>query len=196
VPKANIGVSDYQGFTSEMAQGRVASVFSDYSGTVASVYDVPASSKVVGQVQYIPTPGTGSGTVPNLANPDGIGIPKTAKNVAGAVAFIKWFTDTQNQAVWAGLNGSSDVISGFPLPARVSSMQLLAQSGKVAGADELLTLLKTSRAQFPGPGAPPWYSQFSNSVYTNIHQAAAGAETVQQAVTNIANQVDQLKASQ
>ena len=41
VPKANIGVSDYQGFTSEMAQGRVASVFSDYAGTVGSVYDVP-----------------------------------------------------------------------------------------------------------------------------------------------------------
>jgi len=196
VPKANIGVTDYQGFTSEMAQGRVASVFSDYSGTVASVYEVPSSSKVVGQVQYIPTPGTGSGTVPNLANPDGIGIPKTAKNVAGAVAFIKWFTDTQNQAIWGGLNGSKDVISGFPLPARLSSMQLLAKSGKVAGSQELLTLLKTSRAQFPGPGAPPWYAQFSNAVYTNIHQAASGSETVQQAVTNIANQVSSLKASQ
>jgi multiple sugar transport system substrate-binding protein len=196
VPKANIGVTDYQGFTSEMAQGRVASVFSDYSGTVASVYDVPSSSKVLGQIQYIPTPGTGSGTVPNLANPDGIGIPKTAKNVAGALAFIKWFTDTQNQAIWGGLKGPSDVISGFPLPARVSSLQLLAQSGKVAGSNELLTLLKTSRAQFPGPGAPPWYTQFSNSVYTNIHQAAAGAETLQQAVTNIASQVNQLKASQ
>ena len=192
VPKANIGVTDYQGFTSEMAQGRVASVFSDYSGTVASVYDVPSSSKVVGQVQYIPTPGMGSGTVPNLANPDGIGIPKTAKNVAGAVAFIRWFTNTQNQAIWGGLNGPSDVISGFPLPARVSSLQLLV--GKVAGSQELLTLLKTSRAQFPGPGAPPWYAQFSNAVYTNIHQAAAGSETVQQAVTNIAQQVNTLKS--
>ncbi len=196
VPKANIGVTDYQGFTSQMAQARVASVFSDYSGTVASVYDVPSSSKVVGQIQYIPTPGTGSGTVPNLANPDGIGIPKTAKNVAGALAFIKWFTDTQNQAIWGGLNGPSGVISGFPLPARVSSLQLLAQGGKVAGSSELLALLKTSRAEFPGPGAPPWYSQFSNAVYTNIHQAAAGAETVQQAVNNIASQVTSLKASQ
>ena len=193
VPKANIGVADYQGFTTEMAQGRVASVFSDYSGSVGSIYDVPSSSKVVGQVQYIPTPGTGAGTVPNLANPDGIGIPKTAKNVAGALAFIKWFTSTQNQAIWAGLNGPSDVISGFPLPARVSSLQML--NGKVAGAAQLATLLKTSRAQFPGPGAPPWYAQFSNAVYTNIHQAAAGSESVQQAVTNIANQANALKSS-
>jgi multiple sugar transport system substrate-binding protein len=191
VPKANIGVTDYQGFTSEMAQGRVASVFSDYAGTVGSVYNVPSTSKVVGQVQYVPTPGS-SGPAQNLANPDGIGIPVTAKNVAGALAFIKWFTDTQQQAVWAGLNGPSDVISGFPLPARVSSLQLL--TGKVAGAAELTSLLKTSRPVFPGPGAPPWYSQFSNAVYTNIHQAAAGAETVQQAVTNIASQVTQLKA--
>ena len=195
VPKANIGVSDYQGFTTEMAQGRVASVFSDYAGTVSSIYDVPSTSKVVGQVEYIPTPGV-SAPAPNLSNPDGIGIPKTAKNVAGALAFIKWFTDTKQQAIWAGLNGASDVISGFPLPARVSSMQLLVSSGKVAGASELLGLLKTSQAQFPGPGAPPWYSQFSNSVYTNIHQAAAGAETVQQAVNNIASQVNQLKAAQ
>jgi multiple sugar transport system substrate-binding protein len=194
VPKANIGVADYQGFTSEMAQGRVASVFSDYAGTVGSVYDVPSTSKVVGQVQYIPTPGV-SGPAPNLANPDGIGIPVTAKNVAGALAFIKWFTDTQNQAIWAGLNGPADVISGFPLPARVSSLQLLAQGNKVAGASELMTLLQTSRAEFPGPGAPPWYSQFSNAGYTNIHQAAAGAETVQQAANNIASQVSQLKAS-
>lgn len=195
VPKANIGMADYQGFTSEMAPGRVASVFSDYSGSVGSIYDVPSSSKVVGQVQYIPTPGV-SGPAPNLSNPDGVGIPKTAKNVAGALAFIKWFTDTQQQAIWAGLNGSSDVISGFPLPARVSSLQLLAKGNKVSGASELMTLLGSSRAEFPGPGAPPWYSQFSNAVYTNIHQAAVGAETVQQAVTNIATEVNQLKASQ
>ena len=119
----------------------------------------------------------------------------TAKNVAGAVAFLKWFTDTKQQAVWAGLNGPNFVIPSFPLPSRLSSLQLLAQSNKVVGASELLQLLKTTRAPFPG-GPPPWYPQFSNSVYTNIHQAAAGAETVQQAVNNIAAQVNQLKASQ
>lgn len=195
VPKANIGVTDYQGFTSEMAQGRVASVFSDYAGTVGSIYDVPSSSKVVGQVEYIPTPGV-SAPVPNLSNPDGVGIPVTAKNVAGALAFIKWFTDTKQQAIWAGLEGPSKVISGFPLPARVSSLEQLAAGNKVSGAAELTSLLKTSLPVFPGPGAPPWYAQFSNAVYTNIHQAAAGSQTVDQSIKNIANTVNQLKASQ
>ena len=74
-----------------MAKNRVAAAMCDYSGSVASIYNVPSSSSVVNDVEYIPTPGaTGAGQ--NVANPDGIGIPKTAKNVAGAVKFIKWFT--------------------------------------------------------------------------------------------------------
>lgn len=195
VPQANIGMSDYQAFTSQMAQGRVATVFSDYAGSVGSIYNVPSSSTVVNQTQYIATPGV-SGPAPNLANPDGIGIPVTAKNKPGAIEFIKWFTETKNQATWAGLEGSKGVISGFPMPMRVSSVKMLASANKYAGASELEKLLGTSRAQFPGTGAPAWYAQFSSAVYTNIHQAAAGSESVAQAVKNIADQVNSLKSSQ
>lgn len=196
VPKANINDTDYGAMTSEMAEGRVASVFSDYSGNVGSLYDVPSMSKVVGQVEYIPVPGV-SGATPDLSNPDGIGIPKTAKNVAGALAFINWFTQPKNQAIWAGLDGPNDVVPTFGGPARLSSMEMLANTHLVvaAGEREIIKLFKTSRAEFPGPGAPPWYPQFSNAVYTNIHEAAAGAESVQSAVTNITNEINQLRAS-
>ena len=194
VPKGNISEADYTGFTTEMAKNRVAMELCDYSGSVGSIYQVPSSSSVVNQVQYEPTPGS-AGAGANVANPDGIGIPKTAKNPSGAAEFIKWFTQTRNQAIWAGLDGPSGVISGFPLPMRLSSLSLLASSGKYAQAAELETLLREhAKAPFP-QGAPPWYAQFSNSVYTNIHEAAAGQETVKQAVKNIANQVAQLKAS-
>ena len=92
VPKANINTTDYQGFTTEEAKNRTAAALCDYSGSVASIYNVPSSSSVVNETEYIPTPGaTGVGL--NVANPDGIGIPKTAKNVAGAVKFINWFTE-------------------------------------------------------------------------------------------------------
>jgi hypothetical protein len=37
--------------------------------------------------------------------------------------------------------------------------------------------------------------QFSAAVQTNIHQAAAGQETIQQAVSAIASQVNQLKSA-
>lgn len=196
VPKANINDTDYGAMTSEMAEGRVASVFSDYSGNVGSLYDVPSMSKVVGQVEYIPVPGV-SGATPDLSNPDGIGIPKTARNVAGALAFINWFTQPKNQAIWAGLDGPNDVVPTFGGPARLSSMEMLANTHLVvaAGEREIIKLFKTSRAEFPGPGAPPWYPQFSNAVYTNIHEAAAGAESVQSAVTNITNEINQLRAS-
>ena len=191
VPKANINESDYQGFTTEMARNRVAAEMCDYSGSVASIYNVPSTSSVVNDTEYIPTPGV-TGLGQNVANPDGIGIPKTAKNVAGAVKFITWFTNTENQATWAGLKGANNVVSTFPLPARLSSFNLM---GNIAQAGQLSTILQ-AHAQAPFPnGAPPWYVQFSASVQTNIHEAAAGQETVQQAVNAIAAQVNQLKSA-
>jgi multiple sugar transport system substrate-binding protein len=194
VPAANINTTDYQGFTTEVAKNRVAAAMCDYSGSVASIYNVPSSSSVVNDVEYIPTPGaTGAGQ--NVANPDGIGIPKTAKNVAGAVKFIKWFTQTQNQALWAGLKGSSDVVSTFPMPDRLTSFDLMIKANDVEQAAPLDAILK-AHAQPPFPnGAPPWYVQFSAAVQTNIHEAAAGQETVAQAVSAIASQVSSLSAA-
>jgi multiple sugar transport system substrate-binding protein len=194
VPKGNINTTDYQGFTTEEAKNRTAAALCDYSGSVASIYNVPSSSSVVNDTEYIPTPGaTGAGL--NVANPDGIGIPKTAKNVAGAVKFINWFTDTENQATWAGLKGPNDVVNTFPLPARLSSFNLLAKAGDIAQAAQLEAILK-AHAQAPFPnGAPPWYVQFSAAVQTNVHEAAAGQETVQQAVSAIAAEVSQLASA-
>jgi multiple sugar transport system substrate-binding protein len=194
VPKGNINTTDYQGFTTEMAKNRVAAALCDYSGSVASIYNVPSSSSVVNQTEYIPTPGA-AGVGSNVANPDGIGIPKTARNVAGAVKFIKWFTQTQNQATWAGLQGPKNVVSTFPLPGRLSSFSLLISHGNTNGVPQLDASLK-AHAQAPFPnGAPPWYVQFSAVVQTNIHQAATGAETVAQAVQAIASQVNALKSA-
>ena len=194
VPKGNINESDYQGFTTEMAKNRVAAELCDYSGSVGSIYNVPASSSVVNDTEYIPTPGA-TGVGQNVANPDGIGIPKTAKNVAGAVKFIKWFTATESQANWAGLHGPQNVVSTFPLPARLSSFNVTTKAATAAQAPKLAAILK-AHAQAPFPnGAPPWYVQFSAAVQTNIHQAAAGQETIQQAVSAIAAQVNQLKSA-
>ncbi len=193
VAKGNINEADYTGFTTEMAKNRAAAELCDYSGSVASIYNVTSSSSVAGQTQYVPTPG-GTGAGGNVANPDGIGIPKTAKNVADAVKFINWFTNTENQAVWAGLKGPSDVISTFPLPARLSSFNLLIKAGNIAQASQLAAILRAhAKPPFPN-GAPSWYVQFSAAVQTNIHEAAAGQETIQQAVSAIASTVSRLKS--
>jgi ABC-type glycerol-3-phosphate transport system substrate-binding protein len=194
VAKGNVNEADYTGFTTEMAKNRAAAELCDYSGSVASIYNVASTSSVVGQTEYVPTPGS-TGVGANVANPDGIGIPKTAKNVAGAVKFIKWFTNTENQAIWAGLDGPKDVVSTFPLPARLSSFNLLIKAGNIAQASQLAAILKAhAKPPFPN-GAPPWYVQFSAAVQTNIHQAAAGQETIQQAVNAIAATVTQLKSA-
>jgi multiple sugar transport system substrate-binding protein len=187
VPKGNLNLEDYQGFSNDQAENLTASVFSDYSGDIGTVYDVPSSSKVVGQIEYIPTPGV-NGPAPNLANPDGIGIPVTAKNVSAAVEFIKWYDEPANQAAFAGAKGPSGSINGFSLPANNAGLAQLVSSGKVPGGAELATLADHSRAIFPA-GAPPWYPAFSNAVYTNLHSAATGQETVASAISAITSQV-------
>jgi multiple sugar transport system substrate-binding protein len=194
VPPGNINVTDSQGQQTLMAKGRVASTFGDYSGTVGSLYDVPKSSTVVHQVSYLRTPGV-SGPAPNNSNPDGIGVPRTAKYPQAAAIFIKWFTSAENQADFAGLNGPDKAMPGYAMPSHVSAVQQLAAKGSLIGGKDLADMLKSSsRPIFPG-GAPSWYPEFSRTVYTNLHSAAAGSETVAAAVKAIADTATRLSTS-
>jgi multiple sugar transport system substrate-binding protein len=191
VPPGNINVSDSQGQQTLMAQGQVASVFGDYSGNVGSLYDVPSSSKVVHQVAYLPTPGV-TGPAPNMSNPDGIGIPRTAKYPAAAAKFIQWFTSAANQADFAGINGPDKALKSYNFPSRLTAVDQLAGKGKLIQGSALKTMLKSSaRPVFPA-GAPAWYPQFSNAVYTNLHSAATGSLSVDAAIKAIAGTANRL----
>jgi multiple sugar transport system substrate-binding protein len=191
VPSGSINTTDSQGMSDLMAKGRVASTFSDYSGNVGSLYDVPASSSVVHQVEYIPTPGA-NGPGPNLNNPDGIGIPANAKYPAAAAKFIEWATSASNQVDFAGGNGPDKVMQGYPTPSRLSAVQELTAKGKLAQGDVLAKLLKSSaRPVFP-QGAPSWYPQFSRAVSTNLHAAAVGSMSVDAAIKAIAGTANSL----
>ncbi len=184
IPPGNINVKNSVSQQTLMAKGTVASTFADYSGNVGSLYDIPSSSTVASQVQYIPTPGV-DGVGPNLGNPDGIGIPKQAKYPKAAAVFINWLTSSANQADWAGASGASKSLVGYEMPSRVSAAQTMAAKGTLAGSAELIQMLQKSKAVFP-QGAPAWYPEFSGAVNVNLHAAAVGSETVPAAIAAIA----------
>jgi len=193
VPPGNINVSDSQGQQTLMAKGQVASTFSDYSGNVGTLYNVPDSSSVTGQVGYLPTPGA-HGTGPNLSNPDGIGIPAEAKYPAAAAKFIRWFTATGNQVDFAGVNGPAKVLKNYNMPSRVSALQQMTAKGKLVAGAQLTRMLKqSSRPVFP-QGAPSWYPEFSRSVYSNLHAAATGSKSVDSAVKAMADTANNLSS--
>jgi multiple sugar transport system substrate-binding protein len=193
VPPGNINVADSQGQQTLMAKGKVASTFSDYSGNVGTLYDIPASSTVVHQVQYLNTPGL-SGPTTNLGNADGIGIPVQAKNAKAAATFIKWFTEGKNMADFAGASGADRTWSGYFVPSRLSGIAILNKKGSLIQGDVLTAMLKSAAPSFP-QGAPAWYPQFSNAVYTNLHAAATGSITVDAAIKAIAAVATKLSAS-
>ncbi|SDS30118.1 carbohydrate ABC transporter substrate-binding protein, CUT1 family [Friedmanniella luteola] len=193
VPPGNINTTDSQGQQTLMAQGKVASTFSDYSGTVGTLYNVEDSSAVVGKVRYIPTPGV-DGPAANLSNPDGVGIPKEAKYPQAAAKFIEWFTATEQQADFSGVNGSDKAFEGYPIPSHLSAVKQMTAKGNLVGGEVLEPMLQGSKPVFEG-GAPSWYPKFSNAVYTNLHAAATGSMTVEQAMQAITDTANELGAS-
>jgi len=189
VPPGNINVNDSQGEQTLMAQGLAASTLSDYSGLINSLYNVKDSSKVTDKIQYLPTPGV-TGPAGNLSNPDGMGIPKQAKNPAAAAKFIEWFNSASTQEDFSGLNGQDKVWGSSFIPSRISVVQKLAQAGSLADGTHLAAMLKTASPVFP-QGAPTWYPTFSNAVYTNLHAAATGSMSVADAISAIAEVANQ-----
>jgi multiple sugar transport system substrate-binding protein len=190
VPPGNINVTDSQGLQTLMAKGQVASTFSDYSGGVGTLYNVPSTSSVTGKVKYIKTPGV-TGPAANLGNPDGIGIPKEAKYPTAAAKFIEWFTSAKQQEDFAGVNGPDKAFQGYPIPSHLSAVQKMTAKGNLVGGDTLEPMLQGSKPVFEG-GAPSWYPKFSNAVYTNLHAAATGSITVEAAMKTIADTANQL----
>ena len=150
-------------------------MFSDYSGNLGTIYNVPSQSTVVGQVSYIPTPGIERRPVRTSATPTASAFRPTAKHLAAAVAFIKWMEQPANQAAFAGANGPQVHHQPSRCRPTAAGLSALVASHKVPGAATLPICWRITRARSSPAGAPPWYAQFSNAVYTNIHSAAAGS---------------------
>jgi multiple sugar transport system substrate-binding protein len=192
VPKSDINMTDYQVQSSQMAQHTISSILSDYSGNVGNLYNLKDKSKVSGQIDYLPLPGI-SGIGKNVGNPDGMGIPKTAKNPEAAAKFLQWFISKDMQENFTGAHGPENAIESFPLPTRVSAMQAMKANDQATNASQMIPLFQNnSTPAFPESGPPPWYPQFSNAVYSNIHSAALGQMTVDQAIQAIADTVNKL----
>jgi len=184
--KANLDYEDYQGFETQMAHGLVASVFSDYSGDIGTSMTSPASraSSVTSPIrrrQESPA------RLPILATPTGSasqGRPNMSKLRSSSSS--GWRSpQTKRRSLVPLAEERHKYLPAAVQPWRPS---LLASSGKVPGAADLVNLVENhGRAVFPA-GAPPWYPNFSNAVYTNLHSAAAGQESVAGAISAIASE--------
>ena len=92
------------------------------------------------------------------------------------------------------MNGQSKIYVGYTMPSHLSVVQQMTSAKKLAGGPALQAMLQGSKPVFPG-GAPAWYPQFSNAVYTNLHAAATGSITVDEAIKKISDTANQLAGS-
>jgi multiple sugar transport system substrate-binding protein len=196
VPPQNIDYSAAQ-TSAEMAQGTIASNLDDFTDDVGFTYNNPATSNVVGQVNYIRTPGIKK-PAPNYEFPDAMLIPSTAQHPGAAAAFLAYLISPEANAELSGLKGADYEAPGFPdTPVSQAAVNLLlnAHVYTKSHAAHIAALLADSQPGFPY-GAPPWYAQWNSAVFTNLHAAILGQESVAQAITNIENTVYNLRGPQ
>jgi multiple sugar transport system substrate-binding protein len=84
------------------------------------------------------------------------------------------------------------VMTGYFLPSRLAGMKELTEKGKLIGGDQLADLLQHSAKPVFPEGAPSWYPEFSRTVYTNLHAAAAGSMSVADAIKAIVDATNKL----
>jgi multiple sugar transport system substrate-binding protein len=181
-----------------MGHGDAATSYSDYTGVIGPAYNVPSQSKVVGQVQYLQSPGL-TGPAKLIAEPDGMGIPAAAKHIAAAVEFMKWYGGAQVQAALGGASGTSSkslYIPGEPLPPNLAGLKALAASpiGKVGDISLAAQLTQDSVPAIPG-GGQPWEFSWSEQVAQDLHDTFTGEKSLPAAILLMASQAKSDAAS-
>jgi multiple sugar transport system substrate-binding protein len=124
---------------------------------------------------------TGPGT--SFGLPEGLGIPVTAQHKEAAVAFIRWFGQTNTAAaLYKG--------AGF-LPCESSAIDQLTKAHQLLGGSIIKQELTHVVSLFPN-GAPKWYSQFSSDAQGAVNSAAKGDISVSAALSQLAKQTKAL----
>ncbi|MFT4030387.1 MAG: extracellular solute-binding protein [Protaetiibacter sp.] len=186
VPPGAINSTDMQGMQTLMAQGLAATSIYDYSGNISGLYNDPAQSTVVDQIQYLPVPGI-SGPAKSIIIADALGIPSSAKQPEAAAKFLQWFVSAETQVEFAGGGDAANAWGPQGIPSSLSAIETLNEAGKIPGGDVILDVLNNNTQPYLPYGAPEWYASFSSVVQTSLHGAAAGTMSLDDAITAMAD---------
>lgn len=144
----------------------------------------PTQSSIVGDGSFMLVPGV-SGPGATFGLPEGLGVMSTSEHQDAALAFLKWWEQPDTVLALQKTLGL--------LPCTSGAVQTLVDSGKLEGGDVIQQELQHIAPLFP-QGAPPWYGDFSTKAAALINAAARGDMTVQDAVTQMASEAQQLQS--
>jgi len=162
--------------------GKITFDVAGWAGNLSVYTDAEKSQVADGAAAALMISTTGKARTIGL--PEAVGIPTGAENKDGAVAFINWLLEPEIQIAAYETLGN--------LPARLSVLEKLNADGKLVEGDIILKQAALVEPMF-AQGAPAWYPDFSTSVSSNLNLAAKGQITVEEAVNNIAADVEAAK---
>ncbi|MDQ6816696.1 MAG: extracellular solute-binding protein [Actinomycetota bacterium] len=161
--------------------GRSAITLSNSPGNLPVSND-PKQSSISPNARGALVPGV-DGPGASFGLPEGLGIPVTAQHKEAALAFIRWFGQT-NTAV------ALYKAAGF-LPCEASALDQLTTTHQLQGGDIIKQELTHVVSLFPN-GAPKWYSQFSSDAQGAVNSAVKGEIGVPAALSRLAKQASVL----
>jgi multiple sugar transport system substrate-binding protein len=176
-----VAANDTTQETSYMLEGN-ATAMTEYTGTAHQV-DVPADSKVVGKIDFAATPkevrsGPAIGTFI-------CGIASGAKNPAGAVKFLEWFTSSPVQHDFAA--GGSAAVTG-------SALRDATLSKKYRWLPAIADAVDASYPKPKTPDEPKMEdilgTQLNEALVEAINQKSGYAQIAQAHLTTAANQIN------
>jgi len=169
--------------TAEMLQGNCMAL-TEYTGTAVNGVDNPADSKVVGMIDFATTPsqvksGPAIGTFI-------CGVASGAKNTAGALKFLDWFTSDKIQLQFAQNGGNAAVTQkALTDPTAAAKYRWLP-----AIADSVNNCVPKPRT----PDEPKFEDILGTQLNLAIIDALAGGNPAQIAATRLKSAADQITA--
>ena len=157
--------------------GATAISLSDSPGNLPASND-PKQSSIAPNAKAGLVPGI-NGPGATFGVPEGLGIPVTAQHKDAALAFIKWFGQT---------NTAVELYKGAAfLPCEASALNQLTRTHQLLSGGVIQAELRHVVSLFPS-GAPKWYSQFSSDAQGAVNSAVKGGTSVSAALSNLAKQ--------
>ena len=143
----------------------------------------PKVSKVVGQIETIPTPGKTAPATKSITFTEAVGVSSYSENKDSARKFVKWFSEPKTQLeLNKAINNT---------PTRTSVLEEMIKNKIIKNPGSLIEQSKLVSTPFPN-GVPKYYTKMSTEIFNVVSQLGQGKLDAKQATDLMIDKVNKV----
>lgn len=143
----------------------------------------PKVSKVVGQLETIPTPGKNGPATKSITFTEAVGVSSYSENKESAKKFVEWFSQPKTQlALNKAINNT---------PTRTSVLEEMIKNKIIKNPGSLIEQSKLVSTPFPN-GVPKYYTKMSTEIFNVVSELGQGKLNAKQATDKMIEKVNKV----